>query len=406
MPINGFSVNLGQPARGADLKSMVRQEHLTQLLQKAKDSPAFAQAKGSYEFRLRLHNNQAVLELRQKSTGFLASIFGKQRRSDERAAAYEAIRQHLTALPPRSEAAGGLRIDTARALATQVMDLHDLAHTDVPQRALYGIFPTPNEVRGCLMRVMDDGRKAATGSSSLYPGLRVQQETMTFLDRASVSIDDVGRLRIKSSNQQAGNGETNLKTIHEYFSRSFTTPLADGSDPTPVTIQKLVSGFLLHVGPGAGKAAGHLLGDAMHKQLGVTALTQTPDDLEFAVCASLNSEVSVNVIQSGPIDLGPPGAPVRTLPYAAKLEFRMPSHTLADDPGATDPEALYRDVAFHLAPELGELANSRDDDIDNLRRQAIDDFQKGAQARAWQRQAEEANRHIPRGPQKLQPDVT
>jgi len=86
MAIDGFRVNLGKPAQGADLKAMVTKEAMSELMDKARRDPGFERAKGDYEFRLRKHKGEAVLELRRPTTGFFAKIWGGGRRSAERSA--------------------------------------------------------------------------------------------------------------------------------------------------------------------------------------------------------------------------------------------------------------------------------------------------------------------------------
>lgn len=404
MAIHGFSVNLGPAAQGTDLKSLVKKENLSALLQKAKQSPEFTKAQGTYEFRLRKHNNQAVLELRQKSTGFFASLFGKQRRSDERQAAYDAIRQHLQALKPRAEGAGGLRIEAARELATQVINLHEMTETNEPERTLYFLSPATDDLSSRLLRVMEDGRQDSLVSSEQVSGLAVRQQTMALLDQSTVAVDDMGRLRIKTPSP-SGAGEQNLKTIHDFFSAKFTGAGVGGAKPDIATINKTVEGFLLQVRSGADQALGSLLSDSMQKAFQTTATIEAHDHFEVAVRVTPSSEVSVNVVQSAQMQLGPPESPIKTLPYAAKLEFRMPMERLVAQADGAPADALFKNVRVHLAASREALPESEDDALEDLVRQNREEFRRKAEQRAQERELEQVNRVISRGPQKLQPGM-
>lgn len=136
MAFDGFRVNLGKPAQGADLKTMVSERALTSLLHQARQDPSFQAAKGEYEFRLRKLGGEAVLELRRPTTGFFAKIWGGGRRSAERSAAHEALRLRLPELSTRKADAGALRKTEARSIAAEALRLDERkkngeAHLDI-----------------------------------------------------------------------------------------------------------------------------------------------------------------------------------------------------------------------------------------------------------------------------------
>lgn len=394
MTIDGFSVNLGQASRSTDLKALVNKESIADLLELARKDSRFNEARDQYEFRLRRHGNQAVLELRRKTTTRFIGAFSKGRRSGERAAALDAIRQHFSALSPRR--GESVRLNEARSLSKEFIDLHELTETNAASVALYRLSPGTEALRSSLDSVMEYGRKDQLKSVA-EPELEVRRETLSLLNRANVAVDDFGRLRIRVPGQ-AGNGEANLQTIHQYFMKQ------SGPSTDPAKVRQMVEAFLLQVRSGSDRAIGALVESAMQAQFKQDAIAGTPQHFEIAVRVS-GSSVRLNLIQSAQVNIGPAGMPLKTLPFAAKLECLMPVDALLNAASAKDPQALFQDLDFHIASTLEDVPNTADDNTDDQIRGVRQAREQNRADLDRQRMEEEASRLIPRGPRKLQPGI-
>lgn len=360
MAIDGIRVNLGEVRRGQDLKSKVGKDSVEMLLANAMKDPRFNEAKDQYEFRLRKDKNQAVLELRRKSTGLLSKMFGNARRSAERAAAYDAIRQHYEALPSRPQ--GDIRLNDARKLAAQVFTMkeltEELTETAAAEDALYRLSPDDDAVRSGLQSVMDFGRKDTVEARS-EPKLDVRKQTLSLLERADVTTDQADCLRIRTPGY-SGNGDRNLKIIHWHL----TNERAASTDPAKLS--QMVEGLLLQVRSGADRAIGNLVEDAMKKRFNTDVMVKTPRQLEFAILAEGDS-VHVHLTQSAEVDIGPLGAPMKSLPFTAKIKYSMPMEALANAVAGIDSKTLFQNVEFQIARDADNLPFDRDDKIPDPR---------------------------------------
>ncbi len=80
MTIAGVSVTIG-PASQANGALSVQKNHIEQLLEQAKASPDFENAKAKYEFRLHQTGGYLVFELKQQNLGSTFTFFGGNRRA-------------------------------------------------------------------------------------------------------------------------------------------------------------------------------------------------------------------------------------------------------------------------------------------------------------------------------------
>lgn len=397
MAIDGFRVNLGQPAAKQDLKAMVGKEHISELIEQARKDPNFEKAKGDYEFRLRKHDGQAVLELRRPTTGFFAKLFSKPRRSEERIAAYDAIRQHMTLLSARS--GNTLRKDAARDLAGQVLKLDDLTKTDAAAAAFGKLSIGTESLQKSLSNVLATSLKNSI-AEDVPLGLAVRKDTMTLLDRAQVSTNQYGQLIIKTPDQ-GGNGEANLRTVVDFLGKG-CQPVGEGplslESANDSRLKNLVESFLLHIRSGNDRAISRPVEEGMTKETGIFTFAKLTA-MEITVRAGDRS-LEVNVFQSSNLQIGPPGDVVKALEFGAKLEFSLPVERLMKGISDADDLTLYRDVDLHIGSSLENLPKTHAEEMNDRIAQTRSEAQRRFEDSAQQSAIEEANRNLNRGPWK------
>jgi hypothetical protein len=334
MAIDGFRVNLGAPVKGGDIKDMVSKESLAELLAKARAEPGFEKAKGDYEFRLRKLGGEAVLELRRPTTGFFAKIWGGGRRSAERTAAYEAIGRQLPSLGARS---GDMRKADAREAATKIIGLQDF-QSKVADGSLFSeIRPSGETIARSLEALRENGMKDKFVE---FDGIKVRNQTMTFLNRADVSVDASGTLRIKSPGK--GPGDENLKKILDHVGAGAGT---SRNDPMFRTVAE---NLLTCVRSGADQLIGRIVQDRIKDDFGITALG-TPSNFEMAfkvdgmkVDVSVSQTVKLKQIDN--LEADPTG-------YSARLDFWWGMADEEGIAGSNFDERKAFDTAFACAPE-------------------------------------------------------
>ena len=399
MKIDGFRVNLGQASKGENLQAKVSKEHISALLDEARKNPDFERNKGSYEFRLRKHKGDAVLELRRPTTGFFAKLspWSNSRRSQERSDAYAAIRQHMNLLTERQ--GGAIRKQEARQLAGNVLKLDDLTSQGVAERELYGLLPSKETLKKGLSEVLASGLKDSIEATVLPKGLEVRSQTMSFLNRASVSINEHGRLVIKSPTDQPGNGQKNLEAVISFLGDQ-CKPVGGESlqldTPGDSRLKNLAESFLLHIRSGSERAISEPVGNGLTEKTGVE-MHAKGKTIEFQVQGDF-ADLSVNLFQSGTLEIGRFNEPFKTVDFGAKLEFKMSVDTLMKGLSNIGDLNVYKEMDFHIAPTLSGTSKTRLEELDDLRLQTRERANKAYAEEADQRRLEEQMRLINRGP--------
>ncbi len=341
MAIDGYRVELGKAAKGARLEEMVTKESVTELLEKARRDPEFEKAKGEYEFRLRNCKGTAVLELRRPTTGFVAKLFGRGRRSAERLAAYEALGRQL---PLPAAASRDMRKADARAAATQAIGLEALQRKAGDGSLFREVAPTENAVRAQLAAVeafgLQDKTEAVEGV-----GFKVPQQTMTLLARAEVAVDPDGTLRIRTP-AKGGNGPGNVKKIIEHAAQQL------GQDPGDPETRRLARNLLTSIRSGVDQTIGVLVEKHLERNFGVQAFG-TPKSMEIALRFDdykLDASISQTVALPQLAAVG-----ISDNAYSARLDF---SWGLADDEGLSGRKfraADAWDIKFACGPAGADL---------------------------------------------------
>lgn len=408
MKIDGFRVNLGEISRGESLQTKVTKEAISALLDEARRSPEFQADKGRYEFRLRKQKGESkqkdnvVLELRRPTTSRfskLFSLFTNSRRSKERSDAYDAIRQHVNGLSERQD--GAIRKQEARRLAGNVLKLDDLISQGTAERKLYGLLPGEEMLKKSLSEVLGRGLKDSILQDMLPTGLAIRKETMSFLDRASVSINEHGRLVIKSPTSETGNGKNNLELVVNFLSDK-CKPIggealridAEGD----MRLKNLVESILLHIRSGSDEAISKPIDHCLTTETGVE-MYAIRNTIEFQVDADF-MDVSINFLESGVLKIGGLAEPLEELNFGAKLEFKMSNDALMKGLSKAEDLDLYKNVGFHIAKTLSGTSKTRLEELDDLRLQSREKFAKASAERAEQRSIEEQRAQINRGPMK------
>ncbi len=338
MAIDGFRVELGAPAKGADIKDMVSKESVANLLEKARLDKDFEAAKGDYEFRLRKHKGQAVLELRRPTTGFFAKIWGGGRRSAERVAAYEAIARQVSSLAPHS---GDMRKADARAAAGRIIGLEEFRRKADDGSLFRDIRPTD----GAILRSLETVRENVLKDTfRVIGGIRVREGTMTLLSRADVSVDATGTLRIKFPGN--GSAPENLNKVLDHWAAGASM---DREDPE---FRRMAENLLTCVGSDSRRLIGRLVEDHIRDDFGVTA-TDVPSSFELAFKID-GMKVDVGVSQTASLRRTEnPAADEKA--YSARLDFWW---GMADEDGLAGRNFNERrafDAKFVCGPEGAAL---------------------------------------------------
>jgi hypothetical protein len=354
MAIDGFSVNLGKPAQGAELKTLVDKKAVSDLIAQAKGDQRFREAAGKYEFRLREKNGDAVLELRRPTTGFFAKIWGGGRRSAERTAAYEALRTQLPGMKERPADAGALRKADARTLAAQALKLHDLQEAAAGKTVFAGLSATDQEVRDVLVELRGNGTKDRVIDQPLVPGFNVRAQTKTLLDRSDVSVDDVGRLRIKTPGS-AGDASQRLETIIAHVAKE------TGLERTSAQFKAIVENLLTTIRSGCDRQIATLVETQTGRRFDTTAYSGTPEHLELAFRVSPLS-IGVNVSLTAPVTIGDFAAPAAVESSTARLEYRLPVEELSKPEDSFDIGSAVKDIQFE-GGDKGYVPGKSQDDI-------------------------------------------
>lgn len=402
MKIDGFRVNLGELSKGENLQTKVTKDAISALLDEARKSPDFEKNKGSYEFRLRKqksagkNNNDAVLELRRPSTGFFAKFWpgSKSRRSQERSDAYAAIRQHMSGLAERK--AGDIRKADARTLASNVLHFDDVARTNVATDKLYGLYPSGEALKEGLSSVLERSLKDTIAVGVSPKELDIRNQTMGFLNRAQVSINDFGQLTIKTP-AASGNGQENLDTIVNFFRGK--NPGLSFDVPGDSRLKNLVESFLLHVRVGSDQAISRPVEAGMKEKIGFEAYANLTE-MNITVRETAGS-LSVNFLQAGNLRIGPVGEDaINTVRFGAKLQFHMSSEKLMEGLTSSKNMNIYERVSCNVGSALEHLEKTNDEELnETLSKQRVEMEMRRAKESEEQRIAD-MNKNINRGPTK------
>lgn len=407
MKIDGFRVNLGELSTGENLNSKVTKQDISKLLDEARKSPDFLKDKGSYEFRLRKQKgeskqkNSVVLELRRPTTSRFSKIFSmftNSRRSKERSDAYDAIRQHMNGLSERK--AGAVRKQDARQLAGKVLTLDDLVRGDAAERKLYGLSLSRETLKKNLSAVLERGLEDSISEDTRSTGLEVRKQTMSFLNRASVSINEHGRLVIKSPSE-SGNGQKNLDAVINFLSDK-CKPLGGESlrldAPGDMRLKNLAESVLLHIRSGSDQAISRPIDETLTEQTDVKMYAKMKA-IEFQVEAN-DMDVRVNLLESGGLFIGDIAVPDKTVDFGAKLEFKMSVDTLMKGLSKADNPDIYKEVDFHIASHLSKTSKTRLEELDELRLETRKAAEKKSDEERAQRELDAQRREINQGPRQ------
>jgi hypothetical protein len=354
MAIDGFRVNLGKPAEGADIRASVTKEAVSELLGRARLDPRFTTAKGDYEFRLRKHKGEAVLELRRPTTGFFAKIWGGGRRSAERTAAFDALRAQLPAMKARDADAGDMRKAEARTVAAQAVGLHAFAEAVASKTVFAGMSASNEDIRAALAAMQGAGKKDPVLAEPLVEGVDIRSQTKTLLDRANVAVDEFGRLRITSPGAE-GNAAENLETIIGHVAKE------TGLDRADPKLKAIVEDLMTTVHSGSDRQIATLVEAETARRFDTTASSGTPERLELAFRISPTS-IRVNVSLTAPVRIGDFNDPISIVSSSARLEYRLPLSALAKPGEEFDVRSAATDIDF-VGGEKGDILPESADDL-------------------------------------------
>ena len=257
MAIAGVSVRIGAVGEVNGAQSVTK-AHIDQLIDQAKASPDFQNAKGKYEFRLRETGGNLVLELKQQNIGSKFTFFGGNRRSAERQNALDAISQHYPGLI--GQLPDG-RIDraTARTLQDNIVNRASLQNDLSGGALIKELNYSEESTKSDLKTAFDKNLK-----SNLQADGILHKSGIDLLNRSKVDVGADGRVVI-AMGKQSGNVSD--------IANAFRNRLGDLTDDQ---FRNVMTNVMMPISTGIHGATVETIGQQLAKKYDVEYLP-TPD---------------------------------------------------------------------------------------------------------------------------------
>jgi len=251
-----------------------------------------------------------------------------------------------------------LRKDEARTIAREAISLQSFDEAKSAKRVFAGMSAARDDVLASLGKVHENGRKGAVTAEPVVEGFTIRTATMDLLNRADVSVDASGALKITSPGNP-GRGAENLETI--------STHLADKTmlDRSSPELRNLVENLVATtVRAGVDRQAGALVEAAAGRRFDVEAFSGTPErlSLTFRVSPAL---VRVDLHMTAPVVFGDRNEPIGRAIYDARVEYARSVTALSSSGDDYRVETTAQEAEFvcgDRGSDLGKSAGERLDD--------------------------------------------